>query len=91
MKGYDKLWDWFGLSYSGWLTLPRVLMHEMPDEWQERMADLLLEWNERWDTNDMPTPYVLARQGNKFTKWPSWVTNYRRPDKEEINARKFER
>lgn len=25
-----------GLSYASWLTLPRVLMQAMPDEWQER-------------------------------------------------------
>jgi len=44
-KGYDKLWSWFGLSYASFLTLPRVMMHEMPDEWQGKMADLLEEWD----------------------------------------------
>jgi hypothetical protein len=83
-KGYDRLWDWFGLSYASWLTLPRVLMHEMPDDWQARMAELLQEWDETWDGNDMPSPYVSARKGNKFTKWPGWLLNYRHPDGEEI-------
>lgn len=34
--GKEKLWQWFSLSYAAWLTLPRVLMHEMPDEWQRK-------------------------------------------------------
>jgi hypothetical protein len=33
--GREKLWDWFGLSYASWLTLPRVLMHEIPNEWRK--------------------------------------------------------
>lgn len=38
--GYDALWGWFGLSRASFLVLPRVLMHEMPDDWQLRMAAL---------------------------------------------------
>lgn len=33
-KGYEKLWLWFGLS----LTIPRSMI------WQNKMADLLEEW-----------------------------------------------
>lgn len=85
---YDRkkdLWLWFGLSLASWLTLPRAMMHEMPEEWQEKMAELLFEWDETWDTHDTPSPMVTARKGNKFTKWPSWVLNYRHPDLKEIN------
>ena len=28
--GRNKLWQYFGLSYATWLTLPRVLLHAMP-------------------------------------------------------------
>lgn len=84
-KGYDDLWQYFGLSYSTWLTLPRVMMHEMPDIWQERMAALLHEWDNTWNTDHMPDPYVTARKNNKFTKWPSFLLNYRRPDNDAIN------
>ena len=31
-KGCDDLWEWFGLSRASWLTMPRILMHEMPAE-----------------------------------------------------------
>lgn len=83
-EGYEKLWGWFGLSRSSWLTLPRSIMHEMPDEWQSKMADLLQEWDETWDSSTMPDPYVSARKGNRFTKWPGWLLDYRHPDREEI-------
>ena len=83
-KGHDKLWDWFSLSYASWLTLPRVMMHEMPDEWQMQMAELLNEWDETWDSDELPEPFVTARKNSKFTKWPRWLLNYRHPDRKEI-------
>lgn len=82
--GYDALWLWFSLSYASWLTLPRVLMHEMPDEWQDRMAELLREFDEAWDSEGMPQSLVVARKDNKFTSWPEWLLNYRRPNRSEI-------
>lgn len=86
MKGKDLLWTWFGLSYAAWLTLPRVLMHEMPDAWQGRMADLLIEWDQAWNTGHLPGAIVNARKGNKLTKWPEWLLNYRNPDASEIES-----
>lgn len=83
-EGHHSLWNWFGLSYSTWLTLPRVLMHEMPDEWQGKMAALLEEWDETWNGRDMPNPYVSAKQGGKFVRWPQWLLNYKYPDADEI-------
>ena len=83
--GYDALWLWFSLSYASWLTLPRVLLHEMPDEWQARMAELLHEWDETWDSDGVPQAYVTAREDNKFTRWPEWLLNYRRPSRNHIN------
>lgn len=87
--GHDNLWLWFGLSRASWLTIPRVLMHKMPDEWQRDMARLLNEWDETWDTDDLPSPYVTARDGNKFTRWPSWVVDYRHPDLKQIELRRI--
>ena len=79
--GYDRLWAWFGLSRASWLTLPRSMMHEMPDGWQHRMAELLKEWDETWDSHHMPEPIVNAKESGRFTKWPEWVLNYRHPHK----------
>lgn len=84
-EGYDRLWLWFGLSRATWLTMPRVMMHEMPDEWQNKMAELLEEWDNTWDGCEMPEPSVAAKKDGKFTKWPSFLLNYRHPNKEAIN------
>ena len=84
--GYDALWLYFGLSYAGWLTLPRVLMHEMPDEWQGKMAALLEEWDETWTNPPDIQTLVSVKQGAKFVKAPAFLTNYRRPDVAAINA-----
>jgi len=84
--GYNKLWLWFGLDRASWLTLPRVMMHEMPDEWQSKRADLLHEWDATWDSSEMPSPHVSAKRGGKFTCWPEWLLNYRHPQREEIEC-----
>ena len=82
--GYYALWLWFGLDRASWLTLPRVMMHEMPDDWQLRMAQLMGEWDATWDSSAMPSPYVSAKRGGKFTRWPEWLLNYRRPQRDEV-------
>lgn len=83
----DKLWNWFGLSYAGWLTIPRVLMHAMPNEWQNKMAALLIEWDGTWNTSDLPNTRVQAvTLRGKMTRFPGWVTNYRHPDRDAINC-----
>lgn len=35
--------EWFGLSYSNYLVLPRALLQSMPLEWQHRFTALLTE------------------------------------------------
>jgi hypothetical protein len=77
---------WFGLSYASWLTMPRVLMEAMPGDWQSRIAPLLWEYSEAWDTARLAAPYVLARNGNKFEAWPDWLLNYRHPDTAAIET-----
>lgn len=86
--GHDALWLWFGLSYAGWLTLPRVMMHEMPDDWQRRMAALLNEWDEAWDLNKLPPMEmtVTMKEGGRFVATPDWLHNYRHPDRKSIAA-----
>ncbi len=85
-RGHERLWRWFGMSYASWLTMPRVMMHAMPDNWQMRMAKLCEEWDETWDSEDMPVPTVRARAENgRMTRWPDWLLNYRYPDKTEID------
>lgn len=80
LRGQEALWGWFGLSRASFCVLPRVLMHEMPDEWQGRMAELLREYDETFDTSDLPECKVQAHDGKRFTSWPEWLLNYRHVD-----------
>ncbi len=88
--GYQRLWRWFGLSRASFLTLPRIFMHEMPEEWQDKMARLLEEYEDTFNLYDLPKAYVSARKENRFTDWPEWLLNYRRPDKGQIDSRRKE-
>ena len=44
------LHGWFGLSYAAFVVMPRVAMMQMPKEWQEKMAELLHEYDETINT-----------------------------------------
>jgi hypothetical protein len=85
--GYDDLWLYFGLSRASWLTMPRAFMHEMPDEWQAKMAALLWEWQKTWKWPDeLGTPYVSQRVNGRFTSFPEYVLNYRHPKIKYIDS-----
>ena len=45
----DKLQNWFELSYAQFLTVPRLVLESMPDEWQTKMAELLEEMDDTFD------------------------------------------
>ena len=79
--GYHALWDWFGLSRSAFVTLPRVLMHEMPDAWQADMARLLSEMDDTFPNSPAGESVVSRKRGC----WPDWLLNYRHPTKTEID------
>jgi hypothetical protein len=42
----DPFHEWFELSYSAYLVLPRVALTSMPIDWQEKMIGLLDEMRE---------------------------------------------
>jgi len=85
-KGEDALWTWFGLSYASWLTMPRVLMHEMPDEWQAKMAVLLEEYEDAFPNQPNIIPHVSLKRDGKYTKIPRWLSNYRHPDTDTLKT-----
>lgn len=85
--GYEKLWQWFGSSRASFAVIPRALMHEMPDDWQSNMADLLEEYSDTFDTSDVCSSIsVTAKTNGRFSRLPEWITNYRRPLKKVIEA-----
>jgi len=86
--GYDALWLWFGLSYASWLTLPRALMHAMPDKWQADMARLLTEFYEEFDPADDLDYFVQAKRNGRYVPLPDWTSRafYRHPDQRVIDS-----
>jgi hypothetical protein len=79
---------WFGLTYASWLTLPRVLMEDMPEEWQVKMVKLLEEYDDRYLNQPHYETAVQLKRHGRFVKVPEWLINYRRPDSEAINKLK---
>lgn len=84
-NGRDALSCWFNLSYASWLTLPRVLMEAMPDEWQGRMAALLEEYEDAFPSRPNIGTRVQTTMRGKLVTTPAWLINYRRPDLDAIS------
>lgn len=83
-EGYRALWGWFCLSRASFLTLPRVLMHEMPDEWQGKMTALLEEYEAAFPNQPDIGTRVQITENGKLVKTPDWILNYRHPQKSDI-------
>ena len=86
--GHDALWIWFELSRAGWLTLPRVMMHDMPDDWQARMAQLLNEWDDHWKNLPEFSTHVSIKLNGRFVRTPPAISNYRHPSREALDYMK---
>lgn len=83
-QGSERLSCWFGLTYASWLTMPRVLMEDMPEEWQGKMAALLEEWDATWDTGCYGGTRVMLTQHGQYAKMDPRLINYRYPDREWV-------
>lgn len=80
---------WFGLSYAAFCVMPRVFMESMPPEWQEKMAQLLFEYDDTVKKNvcGIHSCFVTAKDGNnRFMKMPEDILNYRHPRREFIES-----
>lgn len=89
--GHEALWRYFGLSRASFLTMSRAFMHEMPDEWQAKMAELLHQWDDAWDYTKLPNHLkvdleVRAKRNGRLVELPEDLTNYRHPDSEVIRT-----
>lgn len=85
--GHEALWEWFGLSRACWLTLPRTLMHSMPDDWQGRMAALLAEYDAAFPHQpDLCTRVAVTDHGGQRIPFPTWIVEYRHPHRETVDA-----
>ena len=75
----QPIWDWFGLTYSSYLVLPRSLLCGMPVEWQARMVALLDEMRATYDPEQINDRYTVLTKdaSNRFVRDP-W-RDYRHP------------
>lgn len=87
-NSYRKdLHTWFGLSHAAFLVMPRVAMMQMPKEWQEKMAELLHQYDETINTTafGVHSCFVTVKdKNNRFMKMPMELVNYRHPSRETI-------
>lgn len=76
--------EWFSLSYSNYLVLPRSLMQAMPIEWQERMVKCLNQMRDatrHLNVNDNYTVHLRNEQ-RRFVSDP--YSRYRRSQVEDL-------
>ncbi|HEX9657754.1 MAG TPA: hypothetical protein VGB89_12675 [Bacteroidota bacterium] len=72
-------------TLASWLTIPRVLLDQMPIEWRYEWVKLMDEFNETWDwVPDGIQFYVNARRSGKMVELPEHLCEYRRPMYEEL-------
>ncbi|WP_289139563.1 hypothetical protein [uncultured Pseudomonas sp.] len=76
---------YFGLTYASWLTLPRVLMEAMPEEWKRSMATLLNQYDDAYPNQPSYGTTVRVTVDGKMVRTPEWLINYRHPDRAIIN------
>jgi hypothetical protein len=75
--------DWFELSYSQFLTVPRLVMQSMPLEWQEKMAALLQEMDDTFDWRPEGRYWVKLKDANgRYCEAP--LNDYRRGSVEHL-------
>ncbi len=64
-------------------------MHEMPEEWQNKMAALIEEYQDMFPNQpDIGTRVQITDLDGKLIKTPRWITHYRHPIRDEIDALK---
>ena len=79
----DAVNGWFGLSYANYLTVPRVLLEEMPDEWQNRFVALMDEMRQAF-VNDVTYEVRLRDERGRYRADP--LASYRHPDWDAVDA-----
>lgn len=90
--GRERLSLFFGLSYANYLTAPRSLLEQMPDEWQGQLAGLLEQFGERfrWPLyDDLRIEVRLRDRRGRYVDDP--LAEYRRPDHAAITAATLDR
>ncbi len=80
----EHIHNWFGLTYSSYLVLPRLMLESMPAEWQKKFVELLDEMEETLevDENYSSEYSVQYKVDGKFASDP--YRDYRRGERLKI-------
>lgn len=60
----------FGLSYANYLVMPRVVLQQMPLDWQKKFVRLMAEYQEAVESVKFPASFAVTCQdtNGKFIK-----------------------
>ena len=75
---------WFELSYAQFLTVPRLVLQSMPNDWQKRMIVLLNEMDETFDWRPEDGKYWVRLKDNKGKFKHAPLNDYRRGNIEHL-------
>jgi len=71
--------NWFELSYAQYLTIPRSVLQEMPNEWQKRFVQCLEELDSTLDWRPKDGCYWVKLKDGKGQFKKDRFMNYRYP------------
>ncbi len=78
---------WFELTYAQFLTVPRLVMQNMPLEWQEKMAALLDEMDETFDWRPKEGRYWVKLRDANGRFWHAPLEDYRHGSCEHLRIK----
>lgn len=79
---------WFELSYAQYLTIPRSILEAMPEDWQHKMTNLLVELDNTFDWRPKEGRYWVKLKDGKGRYVVDCLMQYRHPDFEYIQSLK---
>lgn len=80
--------EWFELSHAQFLTVPRLVMENMPLEWQLKMKALLEELDETFDWRPKEGRYWVKLKDAQGHYCPAPLGDYRHGSVEHIRCEK---
>jgi len=82
--GESPLHIWFELSYAQFLTLPRLVIENMPYKWQIKMVKLLIELDDTFDWRPKNGCYWVKLKDAKGRYCHAPLNDYRHGTVEHI-------
>lgn len=80
---HEDVHAWFELTYASYLTVPRVLLEQMPAEWQHAFARLMDEMAEHYRA-PLEGEYAVLLRGEAGRYAVDPLRNYRYPDRSAL-------